>query len=135
MSDSLAQIFERQLELQRSSFNVDPPSLGDDARDEFIRWNVVALSDELHEALDEVHWKPWADASGWKDRDAYVKELVDALHFLVNLFLAAGATSEEVALRYLAKAEVNAARQAAGYDGVSTKCDHCGRATDEPEIS
>ena len=129
----LAAVFDRQLALQRESFGVDPLTLDDKAREEFIRWNVLALMDEMSEALNEGHWKPWADADGFKDRDAYVKELVDALHFLVNLFLAAGADADEVVTRYFAKAEVNAQRQADGYDGISTKCGHCGRALDEPE--
>jgi dimeric dUTPase (all-alpha-NTP-PPase superfamily) len=128
----LRDVFKRQLTLQRESFGVDPESLTDEQRDEFIRWNALALMDELSEALDEVNWKPWASAHGFKDRDAFVKELVDLLHFLTNLFLAAGADADEVIDRYFAKAAVNAKRQAEGYDGISTKCEHCGRALDEP---
>jgi hypothetical protein len=123
-----------QLELQRESFDLDPATLEDEARAEFIRWNVLALEDELHEALQEVRWKPWAVRQGeWVDRDAYVGELVDALHFLLNLFLTADVSVGEVERRYLAKREVNAERQQAadGYDSVSTK-DEAGRAEDEP---
>ena len=132
---SLEDIFQRQLELQRSSFGIDPTSMPDDERDEFIRWNALALEDEVHEALAEVNWKPWASAGGFKDRDAFVKELVDALHFFVNMCLAANASADEIMARYFAKADVNAKRQDDGYDGISTKCPECGRAQDEPEIA
>jgi dimeric dUTPase (all-alpha-NTP-PPase superfamily) len=126
-------MMQHQLELQCSSFGVNPTELVDEKRDEFIRWNVIALTDELHEALNEVKWKPWAEGHGFVDRDAYVKELIDAWHFLMNLLLAANVSAEEFNDRYFAKARVNADRQAAGYDSQSTKCDNCGRALDEPE--
>lgn len=125
-----------QLELQLESFGLDPRRLDGEARAEFVRWNVLALEDELHEALAEIRWKPWAVAQGaWVGRDAYVGELVDALHFLMNLLLVADVEPGEVAARYAAKRATNAARQAApgGYDSVATK-DADGRALDEPTI-
>ncbi len=131
-SDSLAQIFARQLDLQRESFGGDPASLAPEAKIQFIKDMVVALEDELHEALAEVGWKPWA-TSRHINEGPFKKELIDALHFWVNLCLAAGMDHSEVVHRYFAKAEVNAQRQADGYDGVSTKCPSCGRAQDEPE--
>ena len=129
---ALEEIFERQLRLQRESFGVDPSSLADEDKIEYIRWNVLALEDELHEALAEVSWKPWASDT-FISRDAYVKELVDALHFLTNLFLVVGADAGEVLRRYKAKAEVNAARQEAGYEHHTNKDPVTGRALDEPE--
>lgn len=128
----LAAIMGRQLALQRESFGIDPMALEGEELTRFIRWNVLALEDELHEALAETHWKPWATGEGFLDRDAFVKELIDAQHFLNNLYLAAGVSSNEVVERYLAKAKVNADRQEAGYSSTSGKCEHCGRATDEP---
>jgi len=130
--DSLEAIFDRQLRLQLDSFGYDPTSLSDEQLSEWVRWNTLALEDELHEALAEVRWKPWSIDSGFVNRDAYVKELVDAVHFLVNLFLAAGATPDEVLTRYLAKANTNSERQAAGYTHDYMKGAD-GRALDEPE--
>jgi dimeric dUTPase (all-alpha-NTP-PPase superfamily) len=130
--DALEAIFDRQLRLQKHSFGVDPTGLDDEQLSEWVRWNVLALEDELHEALAEVRWKPWSIDSGFANRDAYVKELVDAVHFLVNLFLAAGATPDEVLTRYLSKANVNSERQAAGYTHDYMKGAD-GRALDEPE--
>ena len=133
--DGLADIMVRQLTAQRESFGVDPLALEGAEIGEFVRWNILALEDELHEALDEVQWKPWSSAldDGFIDRDAFLKELIDAQHFLNNLYLVAKASPEEIRTRYLAKSDVNAQRQTENYDAVSTKCEHCGRATDEPE--
>ena len=129
----LQRMLDRQLELQQRSFGVDPPSLEGEDLVEFIRWNVLALTDELHEALGEVKWKPWTSDSGWVNRDAFVKELIDALHFWMNLVLAAGGSSVEITDRYFAKAAVNQARQESGYTHLYKKGAD-GRALDEPSI-
>ena len=133
MSDgTFDSLLQAQRELQQESFDTDPIELCGQARAEYIRWNVLALEDELHEALQELRWKPWTtpeDQGRWVHRDAYVKELVDALHFLLNLFLVADVQSREVVDRYFAKREVNAQRQRDGYAGAK---DSDGRATDEP---
>jgi dimeric dUTPase (all-alpha-NTP-PPase superfamily) len=132
MSD-FSRMMSRQLELQRDSFGLDPLAMEGEELAEFVRWNVLALEDELHEALDEVRWKPWASDTGFIDRDAFVKELVDAMHFLMNLMLVANASPEEIYNRYFAKAGVNQARQEAGYThGYMKGAD--GRALDEPEV-
>ena len=123
-------IFDRQLKLQKESFGVDPDDLSDEERIEFIKNMVLAATDELHEALNEVGWKPWA-SSRHINRDAYVGELIDVMHFLVNLFLAVGATADEVETRYQMKADKNARRQLEGYDGVANKCPDCRRAYDD----
>jgi len=129
----LDMIFERQSQLQRESFGIDPHRMDDETRNQFIRDMVLAATDELHEALAEVGWKPWA-TSRHLNRDAFIGELVDVLHFLVNLWLAAGATAEEVETRYMEKANRNMIRQNKGYDGVWGKCTECGRAMDDPGV-
>lgn len=126
-------IFERQSMLQRESFGVDPHRMDEETRNQYIRDMVLAATDELHEALAEVGWKPWA-TSRHLNRDAFVGELVDVLHFLVNLWLAAGATAEEVEQRYMDKANRNMIRQNQGYDGVWGKCPECNRALDDPGV-
>jgi dimeric dUTPase (all-alpha-NTP-PPase superfamily) len=126
-------IFDRQLKLQRESFGVNPADFTEEEKIQFIKDMILAATDELHEALGEVGWKPWA-TSKHINREAFVGELVDVFHFLVNLWLAVGATSEEVEIRYLAKANKNAKRQAEGYDGVWGKCPECKRAFDDAGV-
>lgn len=131
---SLQLILDRQLRLQTESFGHDPRSLTGDVRAQYVRDMTLALIDELSEALNETGWKPWA-SSRHLHRDAYVAELVDALHFLANLFLVAGVTEHEITALYLAKAEKNRQRQKDGYDGVSSKCQECGRALDDAAVT
>lgn len=130
----LSEIFERQRELQTRSFGVDPSTLNENERVRYVIDMNMALQDELHEALGEIGWKPWATSRHF-NRDAYVGELIDALHFLVNLFLVAGADADEVHKLYLAKANKNARRQQDGYDGLSGKCKVCGRALDDDAVN
>jgi dimeric dUTPase (all-alpha-NTP-PPase superfamily) len=126
----LSEIFEKQLALQINSFGGDPGALPDVERIEYIKSMTLAATDELHEALAEVGWKPWA-TSRHINRDAYLGELIDVLHFWVNLCLAVGADADEIIERYTEKANRNAKRQANGYDGVTGKCDVCKRALDD----
>jgi len=130
----LSEIFARQRELQTRSFGVDPASLDENERVRYVIDMNMALQDELHEALGEIGWKPWATSRHF-NRDAYVGELIDALHFLVNLFLVAGADADEVHNLYLAKANKNARRQQDGYDGLTGKCRVCARALDDDAVN
>jgi len=133
-----AEMLKAQHALQVESFGKDPLLLVGDERAEFIRWNVLALEDELHEMLGELGWKPWAT-----DRSVNVqparKELVDAIHFFMNLLLAIHGdeegngltdTPEDIAkifyTEYFEKKKVNAQRQAEGYTGLD-KCPTCKR--------
>jgi hypothetical protein len=111
--------------LQRTSFGTDPARLDGDARDDYIRWNTLAAIKELSEALDETSWKPWVDYEKF-NRDEFIGELVDVLHFVANLLVTAGCTDSELSARYNGKMQVNAKRQADGYtdDG---KCSYCHR--------
>lgn len=122
-----------QLELQVKSFGADPRGLSDEDLLEWIRWNVLALEDELHEALAETGWKPWAK-SKHVARDAFVSELVDAFHFLMNLMLAVDCDADEFLSKYADKRGLNAKRQAEGYDGIAGKCPKCKRALDDAAV-
>lgn len=114
------------LDLQRTAYDVDPPYLDPEERAEFIRWNVLAATDELHEALGEVGWKPWA-TDRYFNRDAFVGELIDVMHFVANLLVTAGVTGDELSQRYHSKQRRNAYRQEVGYDGKTGKCPTCRR--------
>lgn len=126
MTDKLEEIMRLQRQLQVEAFGLDPAGMMDDDRAQYIKEMALALTDEVHEALAETGWKSWAK-SRHLNREAYVSELVDALHFLVNLLLVANVGPEELYTKYLAKRAENARRQEAGYDGVSEKCSLCHR--------
>lgn len=136
MDRGFAEWLDLQHKLQVESFGVDPRVLSEEEAAGYIQWNVLAATDELHEALQEVRWKPWATPyGGFVDRDRYVKELVDLLHFVANLLLVANVTGEELEVAYRSKHDVNAKRQEEGYDGVQVKCVNCSRDLEEAGVS
>jgi dimeric dUTPase (all-alpha-NTP-PPase superfamily) len=130
---ALQMILDRQRELQKKHYGVDVTTLSDEERAQYIRDMSLALADELHEALNETGWKPWA-TSRHVNRQAYLGELIDVLHFWCNLVLITNTNEEELLDMYFAKADKNAKRQLAGYDGVAGKCTTCGRAFDDAAV-
>jgi dimeric dUTPase (all-alpha-NTP-PPase superfamily) len=125
MSDIFERIMDRQLELQRDSFGIDPTELSGEERDHYIQSMSTALVVELGEVLQEVSWKPWASGE-WFNREAYLVELIDVLHFWMNLVLVATNNPMDVIEVYMRKAQINADRQREGYTGEG-KCQTCGR--------
>lgn len=128
----LQEMVDLQAKLQSETYGKDISKLDTREKIEAYRINMMALQDELHEALNEMSWKPWAKAEYFND-DRVQQELVDAWHFFMNLMIISGMDAEKLHIRYLAKRKVNIKRQEDGYDGVSTK-DENGNATDEPTL-
>jgi len=128
--DRLQEIFARQLRLQQVINGYDLNEQTNEQRIDNIKENVLACTDELHEALNETSWKRWATAQFIND-DALKGEIIDAFHFIINLALHAGMSAEEFFQRFIEKNQRNLRRQADGYDGVSSKCPHCSRALDD----
>lgn len=133
--DRLDTMLGMQLKLQIEHMGgdpTDPAYLSGDEWADFMRWNAFALTDEIHEAMNEVGWKPWA-TSRHLNGLAFMKEMVDAFHFFMNMLLAAnpGRNPEEIAQEffdlYHEKNTINAQRQIEGYDGVADKCSTCRR--------
>lgn len=118
--------------LQRQSFGRDPAMLEGAELAEYVRWNTLAAHAELTEALEEVDWKPWTvTEDGFRNRDAFVVELVDVMHFVANMLVAAKCSDAELTRIYEAKQQKNRDRMASkAYDG-RNKCPGCGRAYDD----
>lgn len=129
----LQMILDNQKKLQLKSYGVDVTVLDEEQRAAYIRDMSLALTDELHEALNETGWKPWA-TSRHINRSSFLNEMIDVLHFWCNLVLVVNATEEDIVDAYFAKAEKNAKRQLNGYDGVQGKCKLCGRAFDDTAV-
>lgn len=130
--DRLAQIIRLQREFQEDILghgDLTRMHLTDRAAD-YFRTQAFALVAELGEASNEIGWKPWATAR-FLHHKRYRKELIDALHFLVNLMLLDGMTAEDIYSGYIEKQIINRQRQANGYDGITGKCAGCGRAFDD----
>lgn len=130
-------------QLQDEVYNVDYELLhGEDSESinaliEYLRWNMLAIDDELAEVRKAISWKPWQHDEPYADRKEIVKECVDVLHFVANILCAAGATDEELDAEYLAKMQKNADRQKNGYRvlDAGVKCTLCLRALDDYDVS
>lgn len=132
--DRLSEIFIRQLQLQKLINGYDLDQQDVETRIANIKENVLACTDELHEALGETGWKAWAKTRHINE-GPLKDEIIDAFHFLLNLALHAGMDSTEFFERFIAKNVKNTLRQDVGYDGRAEKCPHCHRALDDVGIA
>ena len=119
--DMLKGIMEKQAELQLR-LGTDFNNLTDDERADFMRNHRGYLADEIAEALYEMPgyklWKDYSSMDAAAKEAAWAKvrmELIDSLHFFVNLLLCAGMTAEDVHDMYMAKNKENHRRQDDGY--------------------
>jgi dimeric dUTPase (all-alpha-NTP-PPase superfamily) len=104
--DRLSEIFEKQEILQNK--------IGEVYNQQYINDMSLALMCEIHEILDNTQWKKWKKQQSF-NREEYLKELVDAQCFLINLCLAKNITPEEFFNAYKLKSEENIKRQENGY--------------------
>ena len=79
MMERLSMMLEmqRKLQLVMPPPNRVPADLRGEERATFVTWNMFAIEDELHEAIAEMGWKPWA-TSRHLNVDAMLKEMIDA---------------------------------------------------------
>lgn len=109
----LEEIFSKQSRFQHA-LGYPVEVLTGNARQKYIEFNTIALIDEIMESLRETPWKPWKKLQQFNSVQ-YKEELVDALHFFVNLCLAAGFTSDELYDSYCKKMKINVERQMEKY--------------------
>ena len=100
-------MLDRQKMLQ-SRIGSDPTTI------ENFRVNMLALIVELSEAIQETKWKPWKK-QGVTDYEKLKEELIDAMHFMLNLCLFAKMDAQEIFDRYMMKNNENFKRQDSGY--------------------
>ena len=81
---------------------------------EYINEMVLATIDELMEALRETPWKSWKKNQEM-NKDKFKDELIDTIHFIINLCLASGMNANEVYERFINKNKQNLERQNANY--------------------
>lgn len=122
-----------QKKLQADAYGIDYTRMNNEARIRNFKDQALALEDEIHEALNEMGWKPWASSRHFHT-EAVRGELIDAYHFLMNLMLMAGMNEEMVDEMYRKKNAKNLQRQQDGYDGVAGKCPLCKRAYDDDAV-
>lgn len=98
--------------LQTDEVPVNLDSYAGQARLKDFAWRIT---EELGEAMNCLKMKPWKQTPQITDQDHYREELIDALHFFIELLILSGFTPEDVVGTYLQKANVNKFRQRSNY--------------------
>lgn len=130
----LAEMMRAQHKLQLAIGGSDPRGRTPKEQMEYIREMTLAVTDEMHEFLQETGWKTWA-SSDHVNTDAAFAELVDALQFWMNLVTLLGKDGDDVARQLAKKHEINWKRVNSTYTGVDEKCESCKRALDDPAVN
>jgi len=129
-------IMDAMLESQRlvqAAYGHDFDIMTDEDRMRYLSTMVLACTDELHEALGETGWKPWA-SSNHINKQEFMGEMADAFLFFMNVMLAAGMTSQNLIELTAKKQDNSYKRLKDGYDGVTGKCPKCQRAYDNAGV-
>lgn len=110
----LSDIFDRQ-----KNFMVllghDPETMSVAEKTQHTIVLVVAAVVELAEFLQELNWKPWKRTQKIVDETKVFEEIIDVLHFVVELMVLWGLTAQSTYDAYVAKMDINIARQKRGY--------------------
>jgi len=113
--DKLEEIFQHQRTLQER-LNIPGRITEPSMKQQYINQMALALHEETVEMLCATQYKdPEFVPFGWKrgqtfDPENFSEEVVDLMHFVVNLALAAGMTSQQFYERYLDKNRENHTR-------------------------
>jgi dimeric dUTPase (all-alpha-NTP-PPase superfamily) len=106
--DKLDKIFQSQKELD--DFITERRALAGISYEEWMQKDVLAITSELGELLDEVNFKWWKNPKEL-DTGAIMEELVDIFHFFISMCVRTGMGPEELFNVYMKKNEENFNRQ------------------------
>ena len=122
--DILSTMFAQQLKHMQaySVINEDaqlPPHLRGDLNNRqtqaALREFAGYITEELYEAVNLLKAKPWKQNPAPTNIEAFTEELADFMHFVIEFFILAGLSAEDVFRAYFRKAFINAHRQNSGY--------------------
>src|SRR5690606_1457257 len=114
MWDRQAELRERYAEIERANGFYVPDGVCnlDDAKDQhFLKDFAWRITEELGEAMNCLKNKPWKQTHMETDKEHFVEELIDGLHFYLELLQWAGLSRERVVQIYFDKSRVNKFRQ------------------------
>ena len=119
--DKLDEIFEKQLNLQKKLGVISKFKKNKSMKQQYINQMILAIEEEAVEIMKETAYKnPRYVPFGWKKNQKFnIKnfklEIVDLMHFLVNLAIVAGLSSNEFFKLYIKKNKINHVRKKNGY--------------------
>ncbi len=101
---------------EKRGFPEFPVDLTSKAGQKFLKQISYECADELHEARQHLKQKDHRAADvGSVDREEYIEELSDALHFYLEIVIASGISKEELFAAYMKKGLENVRRINTGY--------------------
>lgn len=74
-----------------------------------------AITCEIGEISDEINWKPWKSERKDVDLDLLYSELIDVVHFIIEICIMWGMDADKIYEYYVAKNQINHERQDQGY--------------------
>jgi len=124
--DKLDLIFKRQNELLKKYHDIEkkndiwvpdklPLDLNDCRSQYRIKDFLWRITEELGEAGNCLKNKPWKVTQIETDQEHFVEELMDAVHFLIELLIMIGLSADDLFEFYYKKSEVNKFRQRSNY--------------------
>lgn len=114
--DKLDEMFKIQNKAQESRGTWDKINESESNKQQFVNQMVLAAIEECTEIMRETAYKnPEYMPFGWKkgqqwNEENYKEEIIDLMHFVMNLFMTVGGTSEEFFEIYKKKNKENLER-------------------------
>ena len=124
--DRLKLMFNRQRELMAKYHDIEkrngclqtedvPVDLNSTLGQQRLKDLNSRVCEELYEAANCLHNKPWKCSLMETDVDHYYEELADAWHFFIEMLISAGIDEQKLFELYFNKSEVNKFRQRSNY--------------------
>ncbi len=113
LEDKLDELFKIQKELQEA-YGKNIPFKNEKERQAYINENGLALYIELGEAIKKTPFKSWKKNQEF-NKEKFKEEIIDCMHFLINLALSIDMTSNDFYEKYKEKNQVNRQRIKNGY--------------------
>lgn len=80
-----------------------------------VRMVMFFLTQEIFEAAEWMKNKPWRQTTTPLDKDKFMEEIADVLHFFLELCIIVGLTPDDLVHLYQVKMRENYDRQKRGY--------------------
>lgn len=103
--DELKSLLQKQRKLSENWIDYNNLTLKD--QEKFHKEVCLAAMAEMMEVLNEINWKPWKKKKKQIDLKHLEEELIDVLHFWLELCLIWGISSKKIIDTYNMKNKVN----------------------------
>lgn len=121
MLDKLEEIWAHQYALQERLGTLSKAKESDSMKQQYINQMILALHEEAVEIMRETAYKnPEFVPFGWKkgqqfNNEKFKEEIIDIIHFVMNLCIISEMGPNEIYERYLNKNKENHVRQDENY--------------------